>query len=191
MPGRFVSPATKSPTPGGIWLMCATIVDASPSHLGRRVPPKVRYLGGHQGGLSGDPAALCAKSTGTIQREADSIGARRNEPCSSRNNRPMENGQLEYGGVTPRRTVMKQLPFLIGSLMAGAFVFSGETALADGLDCFDGSCGGSSGIPECAAGSEEIFWITYANNDANVNEDCISCTNLDKSKDVAVDCRLF
>jgi hypothetical protein len=101
---------------------------------------------------------------------------------------------LEYGEITPRRTVMKNLPFLIGSLMAGAFVFSGGTALADDLDCFDGSCGGSTGIPECPAGSEEIFWITYANNDANVNEDCttvVSCTNFNKTKDVAVDCRFF
>jgi hypothetical protein len=36
---------------------------------------------------------------------------------------------------------MKKLPFLIGSLMAGAFVFSGGTTPADDLDCFDGSCG--------------------------------------------------
>jgi hypothetical protein len=106
----------------------------------------------------------------------------------------MENGRLEDGEVTPRRTVMKKLPFLIGSLMAGAFVFSGGTTPADDLDCFDGSCGGSTGIPECPTGSKEIFWITYANNDANVNEDCttvVSCTNFDERKDVAVNCRFF
>jgi hypothetical protein len=96
--------------------------------------------------------------------------------------------------VTPRRTVMNKLGFFIGSLMTGAFVFSGGTAMADDLDCFDGSCGGSTGIPECPAGLDEIFWITYANNDANVNEDCttvVSCTNLNKMTDVAVDCRFF
>jgi hypothetical protein len=89
---------------------------------------------------------------------------------------------------------MNKLGFFIGSLMAGAFVYSGGTAPADDLDCFDGSCGGSTGIPECPAGLNEIFWITYANNDANVNEDCttvVSCTNFDKKKDVAVDCRFF
>jgi hypothetical protein len=89
---------------------------------------------------------------------------------------------------------MKKLPFFVGSLMAGVFLFSGGTALADDLDCFDGSCGGSAGIPECPPGSKEIFWITYANNDANVNQDCttvVSCTNFNKNEDVAVDCRFF
>jgi hypothetical protein len=89
---------------------------------------------------------------------------------------------------------MNKLGFFIDSLMAGALVFSGGTAMADDLDCFDGSCGGSTGIPECPAGLDEIFWITYANNDANVNEDCttvVSCTNLNKMTEVAVDCRFF
>ena len=88
----------------------------------------------------------------------------------------------------------KKLLFFIGILMAGVLVFSYGAALADDLDCFDGSCGGSKGLPKCPAGSKEIFWITYANNDANVNEDCttvVSCTNFNKRKDVAVDCRFF
>jgi hypothetical protein len=106
----------------------------------------------------------------------------------------MQDGRLEYGEPRPRRTVMKKLPLLIGGLMAGACIFSDGTALADDLDCFDGSCRGSTGIPMCPTASEEIFWITYANNDANVNQDCttvVSCTNFNKRKDVAVDCRFF
>ncbi len=73
------------------------------------------------------------------------------------------------------RTVMKKLLLFIGILTAGVFVFSGGTAL-------------------CPAGSEEIFWITYANNDANVNQDCttvVSCTNFNERKNVAVNCRFF
>ncbi len=90
--------------------------------------------------------------------------------------------------------MIKKLLFFMAILTAGVFVFSGGTALADDLDCFDGSCGGSKELPKCPAGSEELFWITYANSDANVNEDCttvVSCTNFNEKKDVAVDCRFF
>ncbi len=83
---------------------------------------------------------------------------------------------------------------LLGILTAGIFVFSGGVALADDLDCFDGSCGGSKGIPKCPDGSKEVFWVTYANNDANVGKNCTtvaSCTNFNKNKAVAVDCRFF
>ncbi len=89
---------------------------------------------------------------------------------------------------------MKRLLFFVGILMAGVFGFSGGTALADDLDCFDGSCWGSKGIPKCPDGSRAIYWITYANNDANVNQDCttvVSCTNFNERKAVAVDCRFF
>ncbi len=89
---------------------------------------------------------------------------------------------------------MKKLLFFIGILTAGVFVFSGGTALAGDLDCLDGSCRGSKGIPKCPVGSEELFCITYANNDANVNEDCttvVSCTNFNERKNVAVNCRFF
>ena len=89
---------------------------------------------------------------------------------------------------------MQTLRLVVGILMAGVFVFSGGMALADDLDCFDGSCGGSKGIPKCPDGSREIFWVTYANNDANVSADCttvVSCTNFDTRKNVAVDCRFF
>ena len=89
---------------------------------------------------------------------------------------------------------MKKLLSSISVLVVGVLIFSSSAVLADDLDCFDGSCEGSTGIPRCPDGSKEIFWVTYANNDANVHEDCttvVSCTNLSSSRDVAVDCRFF
>jgi hypothetical protein len=84
---------------------------------------------------------------------------------------------------------MSQIPFF--AVLATVFV-SGVT-LAQDADCFDGSCGGSKGIPQCAEGFNEAFLVTYANNDADVAESCttvVSCTNLDE-REVTVDCRFF
>ena len=54
--------------------------------------------------------------------------------------------QLLYRSQTKGRTDMKK-NLLLGILAASVFVFSGGAALSDDLDCFDGSCGGSKGIP--------------------------------------------
>jgi hypothetical protein len=51
--------------------MCATIVDVSPSYLGAGSPPKVGASRQHQGTPSGDPAALCSKSS---QAEGEQYG---------------------------------------------------------------------------------------------------------------------
>ena len=93
------------------------------------------------------------------------------------------------------KKILRKSLWLMGFVMAGIGIFTGGTLRAQVLnaDCFDGSCGGSSGIPQCPEGFDGVGFVLYANSKANATEDCetvVSCTNLGK-KPVKISCRFF
>ena len=103
---------------------------------------------------------------------------------------------------TIRRTSMIQPPtlhlqwflyfLLLLTSMICTITGTSWSQVAD-ADCFSGLCGGQPGIPECPDGFEEVGFLAYANNRANLTEDCVTvvtCTNFSR-KQTVLDCRFF
>ena len=66
-------------------------------------------------------------------------------------------------------------------------------AQVEDADCFDGTCGGSKGIPKCPEGYGEVGFVLYANSKADAMGNCetvVSCTNLGR-RTVDVSCRFY
>ena len=88
------------------------------------------------------------------------------------------------------RTVCNLVFFLTGLAFSVPGAMWAQVADAD---CFSGNCNGTPGIPECPDDFEEVGFITYANNQANEAEDCVtvtSCTNFN-SNPIALSCRFY
>lgn len=73
------------------------------------------------------------------------------------------------------------------------FVTAKGWAQVPDADCFSGACNGTAGIPECPDEFDEVGFVTYANNRADIDGECVtivSCTNFSEEP-TRLDCRFY
>ena len=92
--------------------------------------------------------------------------------------------------TTPLRLIC--FPVIFFTVTTLMVVQTAWSQVAD-ADCFSGDCLGQPGIPECPDDFDEVGFVAYANNRANISEDCVtvvSCTNFGR-KQTVLDCRFY